>query len=208
MLNRVFDITGNKIASLLPGEDALLFSGQSFDSFDTTAEEFRAAWDKKLSLNTKIKVRYDAIKSIKKDDDEAEVLVAYKTFLGLPTNVQFTFNDPAAYDVFFAFLQKERYFTQQYEQLSPLKAITNYLIGLAAVLAFTAFAYSEALKIAAGTVAPARNGKEALFNNVVGFLGDKGVLALGSLGLVYLGYQAWRRYTLPPHRLLFLPPNA
>ena len=207
MLNRVFDITGHKIASLLPSDDALLFSSQHFDSFDA-AEEFRAAWDKKLSLATKVKVPYDAIKSIKKDDDEAEVLIAYRTFLGLPTNVQFTFEDQTAYETFFTFLQKERYFTRQYDQLTPLKAIANYLIGIIAVLALTAFAYSEALKIADGTVEPARTGKQALFNNIVGFLGDKGVLAVGGLGLCYLGYKAWTRFAAPPHRQLFLPPNA
>lgn len=204
MLHQVFAITGNKIASMMAGETSFMFSSQSFHS----AEEFQAAWDKKLSLATKVEVKYDAIKSVHKDDDDADILIKYKMVLGIPTNCQFSFDDEAAYPLFFSFLQKQRYFTRQYEKLTPLKSIVNYLIGIAATLAFTAFCYSEALKIAAGTVEQATNGKQELFNKIVGILGDKGVLAVGGLLLCYLGYKAWMRFANPPHRALFLPPNS
>lgn len=107
MRNQVFIITGNKIASMMAGETSFMFSSQSFRS----AEEFQAAWDKKLSLATKVEVKYDAIKSIHKDDDSDDILIKYKTILGIPTNCEFSFDDKAAYPLFFAFLQKERYFT-------------------------------------------------------------------------------------------------
>lgn len=204
MLNRVFAITGNKIASMLAGETSFMFSSQRFSS----AEDFRAAWDKKLSLATKVEVKYGAIKSVHKDDDDKAILIKYKTVMGIPTNCQFSFDEADGYPLFFAFLQKEQYFAQQEEKLSPLKSIVNYLIGIAATLAFTAFCYSEALKIANGTVEEATNGKQELFNNIVGALGDKGVLAAGALLLGYLGYKAWARFSNPPNRLLFLPPNA
>jgi hypothetical protein len=204
MRNQVFAITGNKIASMMAGETSFMFSSQSFRS----AEEFQTAWDKKLSLATKVEVKYDAIKSVHKDDDGDAILIKYKTVLGIPTNCEFSFDDKAAYPLFFAFLEKERYFTNQYEKLTPLKAIVNYLIGLVATLAFTAFCYSEALKIAAGTVAETTNGKQRLFNNIVGALGDKGVLAAGGLLFCYLGYNAWSRFSNPPHRSLFLPPTV
>lgn len=201
MLQQVFAITGNKIASMLAGETSFMFSSQHFNS----AEEFQAAWDKKLSLATKVEVKYNAIKSVHKDDDGADILIKYKSVVGIPTNCQFSFNNAAAYPVFFAFLQKERYFTSQEEKLTPLKSIVNYLIGMAATVAFTAFSYSEALKIANGTVREANTGKEELFNDIVGALGNKGVLAAGILGISYLGYKAWKRFSTPPNRLLFLP---
>lgn len=140
-----------------------------------------------------------------KDDDDANILIAYKTVLGIPTNCQFSFTNPAAYPVFFEFLQQQQYFTKQEEKLTPLKSIVNYLIGLAATLLFTAFCYSEALKIANGTVEKATTGKQELFNNLVGALGDKGVLAAGGALLLFLGYKAWIRFSNPPNRLLFLP---
>lgn len=204
MLHQVFSITGNKIASLLADEKAFLFSSQHF----TSAEAFQAAWNKKISLATKVEVKYDAIKSIHKDDDGNDILIKYKTVLGIATNCEFSFNDPSAYPLFFNYLQKELYFTRQEEKLTPLKAIVNYLIGLAATAALTAFCYSEALKIANGTVAEAHSGKEQLFNEAVGALGDKGVLAAGGLLAAYLVYKAWQRFTNPPTRLLFLPPGA
>jgi hypothetical protein len=204
VLHQVFAITGNKIASMMVGETSLMFSSQYYGS----AEEFQTAWHKKLSLATKVEVKYDAIKSVHKDADDADILIKYKTILRIPTDCQFSFNDASAYPVFFDFLQKKRYFTKQEARLTPLKAIVNYLIGLVATLAFTAFCYSEALKIANGTVAAASTGKEELFNDLVGALGAKGVLAAGTLLAAYLGYKAWQRFSNPPNRLLFLPPNA
>ncbi|WP_382311814.1 hypothetical protein [Hymenobacter bucti] len=200
----MFAITGNKIASMMAGETSFMFSSQHFHS----AEEFQAAWDKKLSLATRVEVKYDAIKSVHKDDDDADILIKYKTILGIPTNCQFSFDDAEAYPIFFAFLQKDRYFAKQEEKLTPLKSIVNYLIGNVVTLAFTVFCYSEALKIAKGTVAETTNGKQELFNNIVGALGDKGVLAAGALLLAYLGYKAWSRFSNPPNRILFLPPNS
>jgi hypothetical protein len=204
MRNQVFAITGNKIASMMAGEMSFMFSSQSFHS----AEEFQTAWDKKLSLASKVEVKYDAIKSIHKDDDDEDILIKYKTVLGLPTNCQFSFDDASAYPVFFAFLQKDRYFTKQEEKLTPLKSIVNYLIGIVATLAFTAFSYSQALDIANGTVAETTSHKQELFNTIVGALGDKGVLAIGALLLAYLGYKAWLRFSNPPNRHLFFPPNS
>jgi hypothetical protein len=201
MLQQVFAITGNKIAAMMAGETSFMFSSQYFDS----AEAFQAAWNKKISLATKIEVKYSAIKSVHKDDDDADILIKYKTALGIPTNCQFSFNNATAYPVFFDFLQHKQYFTKQEERLTPLKSIVNYLIGLAATLLFTAFSYSEALKIANGTVEKATTGKQKLFNDLVGALGDKGVLAAGGALLAFLGYKAWLRFSNPPNRLLFLP---
>jgi len=188
----------------MTGDTSFKFSSHRFDSPD----EFQTAWDKKLSLATKVEVKYDAIKSIKKDDDDTDILIKYKTILGIPTNCEFSFVDEESYAIFFTFLQKERYFTKEYEKLTPIKSIVNYLIGIAAMLVFTAFCYSEALKIANGTVEEATDGKQKTFNDIIGALGSKGVLAIGGVLLCYLVYKAWKRFSNPPHRLLFLPLNA
>lgn len=204
MLRQVFSVTGNKIASLLASEQAFLFSSQHF----TSSEAFQAAWEKKVSLATKVEVKYGSIKSVHKDDDSSSILIKYKTVLRIPTDCEFSFQDNSTYQLFFNYLQKKLYFTKQEEKLTPLKSIVNYLIGLIATLAFTAFCYSEALKIANGTVAEAHSGKEQLFNEAVGALGNKGVLAAGGILTAYLGYMAWKRFSNPPNRLLFLPPNT
>lgn len=108
MQQQAFAVTGNKIASMLAGETAFMFYSQPFSS----AEEFRAAWDKKLSLATKVEVKYEAIKSIHKDDDDTTILIKYKTILGIPTNCEFSFDDADAYPIFFTFLQKDHYFNK------------------------------------------------------------------------------------------------
>ena len=204
MQQQVFAITGNKIASMLAGETSLLFSSQHF----TSAKEFQEAWDKKLSLATKVEVKYEAIKSIHKDADDADILIKYKTFLGVTGNCQFSFDDPEAYPVFFAFLQKERYFSKQEESLTPLKASANYLIGMAVALAFTALCYWLALDGAHDTTAEEHDFRKVVFRSILRVLGANGVLAVGALALAYLGYKAWQRFTNPPSRLLFLPLNA
>ena len=62
MLDKVFSITGNKISTLITDEHSLKFSS----STSTTVENFKEAFAKKLSLATKVEIKYDAIKSIKK----------------------------------------------------------------------------------------------------------------------------------------------
>jgi hypothetical protein len=204
MIHKVFTITGNKINSLCLGENSLMFSSQTFDSVDS----FNEGWNKKLSLATKVEVKYESIKSIKKEDTDNDILIKYKSFLGIPSDCEFSFSDLNDYEIFFNFLQKERYFSKTYENLTPFKAVLNYLIGLVVTIGITVFSYFEALKIANGTIEEAYSAKTRLFNSIVGFLGDKGVLVVGILGAGYLLYKIWIRFTNPPNQLKFLPPNS
>lgn len=204
MDNRVFSIEGNKINSFIAGENSLMFSSQTFDS----VEEFTKAWEKKLSLATKVEVKYEAIKSVKKEDSDKELSINYKTFAGIPSNCAFSFNDAIDYDAFYDFLEKERYFSKVYEKLTPFKAILNYLIGLVITVAITIFSYYEAIAIANGTAEEAHSGKSRMFNYVVELLGDKGVLAIGGAIFCYIIYKIWTRFSNPPHQLKFLPPNV
>jgi len=203
MFEQVFPVTGHKVASLFADDDALCFSSQDFNS----VAEFQSAWDKKLSLATKVKISYEAIRAVRQEDGAREVAVAYRGLGGFPASYNFTFRQSGDEEAFFTYLQ-QRHFVRQYEKLSPVRATVNYAIGAVLVVALTWFCYAEALKLASGTAAPARNGKEELFNELVGTLGDKGVLAVGGLGLAYLLYKVWTRFTNPPFHQRFVPSAA
>jgi hypothetical protein len=205
MLNQVFSINGNKISSFIADENSLKFSSQA--NF-TTVDEFLESYKKKLSLATKVEVKYDSIKSIRKEDNDKKILIKYKTWAGIASNCEFSFNNDEDYETFFHFLEKERYFIRTHETLTPFKAIKNHLLGLAFTIAITIFSYYQALAIANGTVEEAHNGKTRLFNALVGLLGDKGVLAAGALIACYLLYRIWLRYKNPPNQLRFLPPKG
>ena len=204
MVDKVFLVTGNKISALFIDENSLKFSS----STSQTVEVFKEAFAKKLSLATKVEIKYEAIKSIKKEDNDKDILIKYKTFVGIPSEAEFSFNDPADYDTFFNYFEKRRYFTRSHEALTPLRAIRNYLIGLLATIGVTIFCYYQAIEIANGTVEEATSGRVRTFNYVVGLLGDKGVIAIGALISAYLFYRIWKRFSNPPNQTKLLPPNA
>lgn len=204
MVDKVFSITGNKISGFIVDENLLKFSSSTSDTVDT----FKKAFAKKLSLATRVEIKYDAIKSIKKEDNDKDISITYKTFAGIPTDCEFSFNNPADYDTFFAFCEKELYFRKSHETLTPFRAIRNYLIGLLATVGFTIFTYYQAIEIANGTVEEATSGKVRAFNYVVGLLGDKGVIAIGALVSAYFLFKIWNRFSNPPGQIKLLPPNA
>jgi hypothetical protein len=204
MVDKVFSISGNKISAFILDENSLKFSSSSSETVDT----FREAFAKKLSLATKVEIKYDTIKSIKKEDNDKGVLIKYKTVVGIPSDCEFSFSDPTDYETFFTFFDKERYFTKSHETLTPIRAIRNYLIGLIATIGFTIFTYYQAIEIANGTVEEATSGKVRTFNYVVGLLGDKGVIAIGGTISAYLISKIWKRFSNPPNQIKLLPPNA
>jgi hypothetical protein len=204
MGDKVFSISGNKISAFILDENSLKFSSSSSETVDT----FREAFAKKLSLATKVEIKYDTIKSIKKEDNDKDVLIKYKTVVGIPSDCEFSFNDPADYETFFSFFEKGRYFTRTHETLTPFRAIRNYLIGLVATIGFTVFTYYQAIEIANGTVEEATSGKVRTFNYVVGLLSNKGVLAIGVTISTYLIFKIWKRFSNPPNQIRLLPPNA
>jgi hypothetical protein len=204
MINKVFFISGNKISSLIADEESLKFSSDTYN----TVETFKEAFNKKLSLATKVKIKYDSIRSIKKEDNEKNVWIKYKTYAGFRSDCVFSFNSPADYEVFFIFFEKERYFSRTHETLTPFKAIRNYLIGLMATIGFTIFMYYQAIEIKNGTVEETHSANTKVFNYAVGLLGDKGVIAAGALTSCYLLYKTWKRFSNPPNQVKLLPPNT
>jgi hypothetical protein len=204
MNNTVFSVTGNKISSFIIDGDSLKFSSQKFSS----QEEFLDAWGKKLSLATKVEIRFDSIKSIKKEDNDKDIQVKYKTFASIPAEIEFAFDVEEDNETFFNFMEKERYFSRDHEALTPFKAIRGYALGLVFTIAVTVFCYYQAIELENGTASGPRSGKARIFNLIVGTLSDKGVIAVGALIVCFLGYKIWTRFSNPPHQTKLLPPNS
>src|SRR5438067_1148870 len=137
MLNQVFPVNGNKISSFVADTDSLKFSSSSFE----TVDEFITSFGKKLSLATKVEIKYDSIKSVQKEDNDKTVAIKYKGIGGITSSCEFSFNNEADYEVFFNFLEKERYFKRSSETLTPFKAIRSYILGLLLTIGLTIFAY-------------------------------------------------------------------
>lgn len=202
MTDKVFSITGNKISSFIIDDSSLKFSSQKFN----TASEFLEAWNKKVSLATKVEVKFDSIKSIEKEDKDEDILIKYKTLAGIPLDCEFSFYDSNDYEIFFNFIEKKWYFKRTHETLTPLRAIRNFAIGLVATIGITVLSYNKAIDVENGRVEETSSGQIMAFNYLVGLLGDKGVIAVGSLVASFLLYKIWTRFTNPPNQTKFLPP--
>ncbi|MDR6560029.1 MULTISPECIES: hypothetical protein [unclassified Arcicella] len=203
MMDKVFTIKGHKISALIIDENSLKFSSQNHDTYST----FQEAWNKALSFATKVEIKYDAIKSIKKEENEDDILIKYKTLGGIPIDCEFSFINKEDYDVFFSYFIKNQYYQKTNEALTPFRAIRNYLIGLVATIAYTIFSYYEAIAIENGTIEEANSNKAKVFNYVVGLLGDKGVIAVGLSMAIFFIYKIWTRYKNPPNQICLVPPN-
>jgi len=204
MLNQVFPVSGNKISSFVADVDSLKFSSSSFDSVD----EFLADYSQKLSLATKLEIKYDSIKAVQKEDNDKTVVIKYKGIGGITSSCEFSFSNESDYEVFFSYLEKERYFKRTNETLTPFKAIRSYILGLLLTIGLTIFAYYQAIGIANGTLEDSGNRKTRLFNALVGLLGDKGVLAVGAAITAWIGYKIWTRFKNPPNQTRFIAPNG
>ncbi len=204
MLRKVFSITGEKFSSFIVDENALKFSSATTH----TVEAFSLEFAKKITLAKRLEIKYDSIKSIKKEDNEKNIVIKYKGSMGLQGEYEFSFNDTTDYETFFAFFVKERYFTRIHEILTPFKAVRKYLIELVITIAITIFSYYQAISIANGTADEGTTAQIQRFNYFVGLLGDKGVIAVGSLISCFLLYKIWKRYLNPPNQLSLLPPNT
>ncbi|MFY7786846.1 MAG: hypothetical protein ACOVQA_03125 [Thermoflexibacteraceae bacterium] len=190
----IFNVSGEKIASLLISENSFQFSSASFDN-DTA---FIEAWQKTLTLNTKTEVKFEQIKSITKEDNDNEICINYKNSLGLPMSCNFSFDDEANTTIFFSFLLENLHLSRTEEKLSPFKAITSQLFWLAFIVAATAFAYYMAVEMANGEISEGGSRKTRAFKILIEMLGEQGVLALGGLAILIMGYFIWKRVSKPP----------
>ncbi|GGD57630.1 hypothetical protein GCM10011514_22160 [Emticicia aquatilis] len=204
MFNKVFSISGNKISSFIFDENSLKFSSQNFNSYT----DFQDAWNKKLSLATKVEIKFENIKSIKKEEFDKDILIKYKALGGLPADCEFSFTNFEDYETFFSFFTEKRYYQRTIETLTPFKAIQNYLIGFVATIGITLFSYFEAIALANGTAEEAHSGKTKTFNFVVELLGDKGVILVGTAISAFLIYKICTRFKNPPNQTRLVPPNS
>lgn len=204
MNENLFPVSGSKISTLLIDHDSLKFSSNRYH----TSNEFKEAWDKKLSLATKTKINFEKIRVIKKEEDETNVVIRYKTKIGIVTICEFSFFNKNDYEIFFDFFEKQRYYQRRFETLTPLAAASNYFLGLAITLAFTVFCHYEAVAIANGTASVPTSGKGRAFYNIIELLGEIGVLLIGGGITAFILYKIWQRFNNPPNITKLIPPNS
>ena len=203
MINKVFSVSGNKIESMIIDEDSLKFSSKEPLSF----EGFKDAWDKKLSLATKVEVKYESIKAIKKEENDDTVSIKYKTFTGIASNCEFSFTNPGDYEVFFSYFEDKKRYRRDVVELTPFKAIQGYILGVVITIGIVVFAYLRAADIANGVAEESHSRKARLFDNILGMLGENGVLGVGAVIVGYLLYVIWKRFSNPPKQIELTPPN-
>ena len=194
--NTVYSITGEKINSLLLNEESLRFSSGRAAS----AEEFEAAWQRKLTIATKLQIKHDSIRSITKEEGDSTIRISYKTRIGISGGCEFSFTDEANAQPFLNYMEKEQYLTLTHEQLTPFKAAFSYLLGLAFAIAMTWFSWYLVTGKDPEFSEDSGSGKTRLFMHLINFLGEKGVLAVGIGICTYILFKIWKRTTNPPHR--------
>lgn len=198
----IFKVNGNEISTLLITNESFKFSSCSFDSIDA----FYEGWEKKLTLNTTHEVNFNALKSVQKEDNRDDVNMKFKSHLGLTGELEFSFYTESDVEYFFTILEKDIKLNKTIQKLSPFKAIQGYLIELAISIWLITFSYNIALDIQNGVddLSPDER-KTRAFRNIVGMLGDKGVLLIGAAICSYIAYKIWIRYSNPPIQTRFEP---
>lgn len=197
--NQVFKISGEKAESLVIAENALQIMSSAYNDINS----FNEAWNKKITLVTKAEIKFDTIKSITQEDGENDIVVKYKGMAGIGSERKFSFDNPSDLADFYAFFQQEKGYTRTDENLSPIKAITPSLLGLAITIAVTLYGYTQAASMAAGTYVASEGGSRGarrgrFLDSIFGMLGTTGVLLVGIAISAYFGYTIWNRYKNPP----------
>jgi hypothetical protein len=198
----LFPVEGHHIAFLLLTDEALLFSSNSFNDSDG----FRAAWDKKLTTATKTRVRFSSIKSVRKELAENKILVSYRSRVGIPGEVEFSFPKESDYEPFFDTLVKEQYFVREEGQATPFKAALRYGIGFAFALLALYIFQNRAVELATGTADKSTNAKGILFDRLLSFIGVPGVWLIGGGLAAWLLYKVITRFRNPPQQTRLTPP--
>jgi hypothetical protein len=204
IFQQLFEIEGNKVESMLMTEDGLLLLGKRVSS----TSDFLAAWDKKLTTATKTRVKFSAIRSIRKEREDKTIRVSYKAAAGIPGEVEFSFNDTLDYERFFDLLEREQFFVREEGRATPFKAALRYGIGFL----FTVFAvfvmHLRASDIADGVAQESTRARGRLFDKVLELIGVPGVWMIGGAIAVYLLYKVIARFNNPPQLTRLIPPQS
>ncbi len=201
MHQKVFSISGSNGCSLLIGDNSLMFSKVKHESYS----DFNEAWKKKFAWFKRVEIKFDKIKAIIKEENDDDLVIKYKTFLGIPLDVAFSFEDKNDLEILSNYFITNRYYQKTIERLSPIRAIRDYLIGLFVVFIATYYCYSAAIDMKNGVYVKSHGSKARAFDFLVELIGDKGVIALGILFASYLIYNMLKRFKNPPNRTLLLP---
>ena len=132
---------------------------------------------------------------------------------GLPSEIVFSYPNPQHTDLLFSWMEAALYFRKSEGQLSPWKATSSYMIGMAFTLTIVVFCHFQVPQLTdpdglARADAEAHSGKVRLFNHMIAMLGYKGIWTIGLAICAYIGYKIWQRWTNPPNHMTFLPQNG
>jgi hypothetical protein len=206
--NQVIKVSGEKVECIVLADNAIQLMSKAFG----TIAEFNEAWNKTLTLATKSEIKYDAIKSISKEEGEDEVIIKYKGLAGMTSEEKLTFPNSNDKDAFYNFFQTEKGFVRTDETMSPVKSALPYLGGLGIALLATAYGYYQSIEMASeqfveqdGYSRAARKGR--FLNSIIETLGTNGVLLLGLGVSAYIAYMVWNRYKNPPVQTKLIPTN-
>jgi hypothetical protein len=203
MIDSVFYITGHKVSSLMVDDNSVKLMTKE----PITVHEFRAAWDKKVSINTKVEIKFEKITAIKKEDNDDTVVIRYKNFMNLTINCEFSFNSREDCEVFLTHFVKNLFYQKTYERMNRINANRNYILGLVFSLVFITMSYFEAMAQANGTSDEMSSGKGKVFQYLVGLIGVTGVILLGIAICSWIIYKMWSRFKNPPMLLTLIPPH-
>jgi hypothetical protein len=201
LTEHLFEVTGHKRASLLLTEDSLQFSSNSFPN----AAAFEAEWTKKMTLATKVEIKYDAIKSVVKEDDDDDICIKFRGLLGVPQECEFAFKDSNDVEVLFDFLENQQNMERIEERLTPFRAALPFFLVALLFGGGTYFAHLEAVALANGTSLADTNYKARFFSMIINVIGDTGVWLIGGAFVAFFLLVSYLRFSSPPDQTRFIP---
>jgi len=203
MTDKIFLIESDNFKSLLIGDKAMMFHGDTIE----TSDEFMNAWNKKITLSKRDDIKLSTIASITKNDDSRNIHVSYRNSVHIPDSYDFSFINDEDYEIFFTILEKKYFFNRSNERLSSLKSTQKNLLSLILAIALTIFCYYQATSIEKNGIDENESSKSKLFDKILKLLGDKGILLIGVLVIVYFLFKIWKRLNNPPMQLKLTQQN-
>lgn len=201
MTEKVFSIRGNRLASVLAGEEGLLFLSKRV----TTVDEFKKIWMQKKWPVAGTEVPFVLIESVQKEQDQRSVFVRYQSSPGKTAVCAFSFRHANDEQLFFSILESEHSFTRITKSLTPAAAAKKFMAVLFFAAGFTFFLAYEAKSIARGFVNESAGGKVIAVDYILGLLGPGGVLLAGGFCCLLLLLKIIKRWSHPPVLVKYIP---
>lgn len=200
LASQLFEIRTEDYSSLLAGEESFRISRSSYPS----VPDFEEGWGRRFTKDYSTEISYSAIVSVTKETAQNTVCINYTTGIGLLNSFIFAFCDENDCGRLFHCLEENLGMKRTDERLSPLKALSPYLVGIFITLAVTLLACFKAADIENGEQSEGTE-KQKRFFYMLQTLGPEGVLVLGLLITAYLVYKISEGYSNAPVLMKFLP---